>query len=312
MVVLAYSIASEICFEKNAGLLEFLFIAGVKRSTVKTAWFIFGLIFFLLLAVILALIIKYINANLIEHTPLSVLLVFLMLYCTALLCLCFLVSSLVATAQQAGIVMFVLLLIAYLAPNWAQIVPSVGYTGGKTWTARIASLIHCGVTVQIGFAYIIKWETIELGAQWATLSDSPVDGDEFGGLLECCIHLIIQIVYYMLLSVYFDLVAPSKYGFKLPWYFPFSPAFWRGSPAKVADINAQDILTTADIEPLKSPKEPGISVMKLTKSYGRDKIAVDRLSVNFYRNEITAVCHHWDIPAIVIIKYFIFISDSRS
>uniref|UniRef100_A0A914VD27 ABC transporter domain-containing protein n=1 Tax=Plectus sambesii TaxID=2011161 RepID=A0A914VD27_9BILA len=216
----------------------------------------------------------------------------MLLYCTSLLCLCFLVSSLTATAQQAGIVMFVLLLVAYLAPSWAQIVPTIGYTGGKAWTARIASIIHCGVTVQIGFAYIIKWETIEMGAQWATLGDSPVEDDDFGALLECFLHLIIQIVYYMLLSVYFDLVAPSKYGFKLPWYFPVSPAFWCGERFNKVDDEEKQTQSTADIEPLTSAKEPGISVINLTKKYGKDKVAVDRLNVNFYRHEITALLGH--------------------
>ena len=45
MVVFAYFFASEICYEKGAGLLEFLFIAGVSRWTIKLSWLIFGLFF---------------------------------------------------------------------------------------------------------------------------------------------------------------------------------------------------------------------------------------------------------------------------
>ena len=48
----------------------------------------------------------------------------------------------------------------------------------------------------------------------------------------------------------------------------------------------------ADIEHRTDNKEPGIVLRHLTKCYGKDKMAVNDLSVNFYVKEITALLGH--------------------
>lgn len=293
MVAFAYSLASEICFEKGAGLLEFLFIAGVSRTTVKLSWLIYGLTFALTLGVVLAVIFKGFNPRVIEHTPLLLMVVAILLYMGALVAMCFLISSMLATAQRAGIFTFVILLVAYLAPSWGQLLPDVGYIDNIV-IARIFSLIHCSVTAQISLAYIIAWEKAEIGAQWNALGKSPVDGDRFYGLLECMIHHVVQIIYYMILSWYLDHVAPSKYGFKLPWYFPLSPSYWGcccGGDRSVATGGDLAKTSKADIEPRTDNKSPGIVLRNLTKRYGK-KLAVHDLSVDFYQREITALLGH--------------------
>ena len=70
------------------------------------------------------------------------------------------------------------------------------------------------------------------------MSESPVAGDMFLALTEVFTYLAVQSVMYIVLrycslceskvdkvySFYFDNVAPSKYGLKLPWYYPFTCA----------------------------------------------------------------------------------------
>ena len=51
-----------------------------------------------------------------------------------------------STAQHSGIVTFVMLLFAYLAPGWALIVPDVGYED-NILVARVFSILHCSVSV---------------------------------------------------------------------------------------------------------------------------------------------------------------------
>lgn len=227
-----------------------------------------------------------------EYTEITLMLVFFLIYSLALLALCFLVASLMSSGQKAGIVIIVLLVAAWLPPQWAQILPNVGYTGGILIFARICSVLHCAIAAQIGVAYMTEWEKNEIGALWSNIGDSPMASDQYGGVLEALLTMVGQIFVYFLLSWYFDYTAPSKYGIKLPWYFPFTKSFWFGHTAKnEAFGNAYENPKPADIEPLLDEKPAGIQIKGLTKIYG-DNTALNNLTVTLYKNEITALLGH--------------------
>jgi hypothetical protein len=56
------------------------------------------------------------------------------------------------------------------------------------------------------------------GAQWKNFFEpiSAVDGLSVGNI---CLMFIVDIGMYMLLTLYFECIMPSKYGIRRPWYF---------------------------------------------------------------------------------------------
>lgn len=147
-----------------------------------------------------------------------------------------------SSAQRASLAMLVLLIAAYLLPSWAQLTPDVGYEGGGLVLAQLLCFLHCSIAIQVpadsqdprhikrrrlqvADAYIFSLEALGRGVGWSSMRQSPTKKDQFGGVQECLVLLLVQTVLYFLLSLYAEAVAPSKYGAKKPWYYPLVFAF---------------------------------------------------------------------------------------
>jgi ATP-binding cassette subfamily A (ABC1) protein 3 len=298
MIAVTQALTAQMCDERAIGLVEFLLIAGVRRSMIRLSWLLFSSVFVETIILIVAIIFITVNTQLLARTDLSVFICLLLLYGFALIGQMMLIASVSATSQRASVVMFVVLLVGYVTPQWAQLTPTVGYTGVQLITAQLLCLLHCTVCVQVGVGYVFARETSIAGAggvTWTTLAQSPVDGDGFNGVAECMIYLVLQIAVYQLLAVYFDHVAPSKYGARAPWYFPCVwPWLRRGTPSN--DSSQRDGNKTADKQfiDIESPPDNcvvGIRIDMLTKAYGRT-IAVNRLTTDFYKQQITVLLGH--------------------
>lgn len=124
---LYYTLASEICYEKAAGLLEFLFIAGVRRLTIKLAWFIFCAVVVLVYNIPCALYFLQANERILEFVDETIVFALFGLYSLAMVALMFTTASLMSTAQRAGLTMLMLMIAGYLGPGWSGIVPNIGF-----------------------------------------------------------------------------------------------------------------------------------------------------------------------------------------
>lgn len=86
---------------------------------------------------------------------------------------------------------------------------------------------------------------------------------------------------------------PSKFGQNLPWYFPFQPSYWQTySPRKPS----KPASSLPDSHPLRSAASEeytaAVSIQGLSKVYagrGEEKRALDKLSVDMYQGQITAL-----------------------
>ncbi|GIY08196.1 ATP-binding cassette sub-family A member 2 [Caerostris darwini] len=112
---------------------------------------------------------------------------------------------------------------------------------------------------------------------------------------------------------YIENVHPGSYGLPKPWYFPFTKTYWFGSMQADADSNCFNDCWRF----IKKPKKWGLSVMEedqahamtnrtnpsnlplgvcienLVKEYkSGNKVAVNRLSLNLYENQITSFLGH--------------------
>ncbi len=106
---------------------------------------------------------------------------------------------------------------------------------------------------------------------------------------ECFVWLIVDTGLYLLLAWYFEHTFPGEYGVRQPFYFPLKPSFWFPKRAEGSqDVDNLEVEAgKADVEAVEG-KEPGIVIQALSKHYTRDKIGVNKLTLTFYQNDITA------------------------
>lgn len=111
------------------------------------------------------------------------------------------------------------------------------------------------------------------------------------------IMLIVDAIIYLLVTLYVEAVFPGEYGVPMPWYFPFTAAYWCGVPrySGVEDSNAAQNGTIASGEMYE--KDPaslyaGIQIKHLRKVFKNKKVAVRDLCLNMYEDQITALLGH--------------------
>ncbi|CAF1095920.1 unnamed protein product [Adineta ricciae] len=268
----------DIVHEKERRLKEIMRIMGLKDSVHWLTWFILCTTVMLLIALLLALLLKF--GKLTQFSDLGILIVFFISYTFATITQCFLISVFFNRANLAacgaGIIYFLLYLPYTILINYD--------TQVKTWQKIIACLSST-VAFGLGCDYIARFEGMAKGVQWSSLNQGVKPNDNFT-LLYCIIMMLIDSIMYMLLTVYIENVYPGEYGIPQVWYFPFTKTYWFGFDAKKIRQRTEEINHT---NPTVAEEEGdiGVSIDKLSKYYG-NKMALNNLSVKFYRNMITA------------------------
>lgn len=90
---------------------------------------------------------------------------------------------------------------------------------------------------------------------------------------------------------------PRDVGQRLPWYFVLQPSYWRGD-ALITKMVRADYHSQPDspAQPEGGRGAPAVHLLQLTKLFrttdGTVKRAVDALSLDVHRGEITALLGH--------------------
>lgn len=93
---------------------------------------------------------------------------------------------------------------------------------------------------------------------------------------------------------------PRDVGQRLPWYFVFQPSYWRGDALITkmvrADYHSQQDTPSQEVVSGADRGAPAVHLLHLTKLFrttdGTVKRAVDALSLDVNRGEITALLGH--------------------
>jgi len=98
---------------------------------------------------------------------------------------------------------------------------------------------------------------------------------------------------------YFDAVLPGVFGTPQPFYFPFTRWYWCDYSPSVVNVDDTDADLpdygdrSARFEPSVSGRKVGIKIRNLTKRFSKNQQpAVDRLSIDLYERDITALLGH--------------------
>ncbi|XP_078609223.1 phospholipid-transporting ATPase ABCA3-like isoform X2 [Branchiostoma floridae x Branchiostoma japonicum] len=305
----------ELVYEKETRLKESMKMMGLANWVHWLAWFLKNLLFLLLTVVPIALVLKF--ALILEHSNVSLLLVFWLLWVLASIAWCFMVSTFFSRAKVALLFSLVLWYLNYMPYQFIA-----NSYEDMTGPQKTAACLLSNTCASIGFRLIIYYEEATIGATWANFRTTPSVDDNFS-LSMAFAMLVVDTVVYLVITWYIEAVFPGKYGVPKPPYFLFQRSYWCGPSNRVkhgektekkgpsechdnhvAYEQSQDLEMEAanNLSTTDSPHEPepqgltlGISIRNLGKvfkgSTGR-KVAVDGLSLNMYQGQITSLLGH--------------------
>ncbi|CAH2042695.1 unnamed protein product, partial [Iphiclides podalirius] len=147
--------------------------------------------------------------------------------------------------------------------------------------------------------YIWRFSAAELDfKQWTNQFPLPWDRVATGSIRMAFQMFLIQICLLFLLSWYLHLVRPRKYGIALPWNFPFRKDFWVKNCEYIPhSISMQNHHPAYDryFENPPTDLEEAVEVVNIKKAYSLKRssiVALNDISLKFYRGEITVIIGH--------------------
>uniref|UniRef100_A0A8C3B4Y6 P-type phospholipid transporter n=1 Tax=Cyclopterus lumpus TaxID=8103 RepID=A0A8C3B4Y6_CYCLU len=266
-----YSVAiiiKGVVYEKEARLKETMRIMGLNNGILWLSWFISSLI---------PLLISM--GNLLPYSDPGVVFLFLGSFGIVTIMQCFLISTLFSRANLAaacgGIIYFTLYLPYVLCVAWQD------YIG---FGAKVIVSLLSPVAFGFGCEYFALFEEQGVGIQWSNLLASPLEGDNYN-LTTSISLMLFDAVLYGIMTWYIESVFPGQYGIPRPWYFPFTKTYWCGEK--------ENTNMSTPLSKKGNAEEPGVYIENLVKVYSHGKkLAVDGLSLRFYKGQITSFLGH--------------------
>ncbi|PNJ09777.1 ABCA2 isoform 15 [Pongo abelii] len=254
-----YSVAmtiQHIVAEKEHRLKEVMKTMGLNNAVHWVAWFITGFVQLSISVTALTAILKY--GQVLMHSHVVIIWLFLAVYAVATIMFCFLVSVLYSKAKLASACGGIIYFLSYVPYMYVAIREEVAHDKITAFEKCIASLMST-TAFGLGSKYFALYEVAGVGIQWHTFSQSPVEGDDFNLLLAVTM-LMVDAMVYGVLTWYIEAVHPEE---------------TRGM----------------EEEPTHLPLV--VCVDRLTKVYKDDKkLALNKLSLNLYENQVVSFLGH--------------------
>ncbi|XP_078141495.1 ATP-binding cassette sub-family A member 2 [Centroberyx gerrardi] len=309
-----YSVAmmiQHIVAEKEHRLKEVMKMMGLNNAVHWVAWFITGFVQLSISVTALTAILKY--GRVLLHSDPFIIWLFLTIYAVATIMFCFLVSVIYSKAKLASACGGIIYFLSYVPYMYVAIREEVAHDKITAFEKCIASLMST-TAFGLGSKYFALYEVAGVGIQWRTISQSPVEGDDFNLGLSMMM-LIIDASVYGVLTWYIEAVHPGMYGLPRPWYFPLQKSYWSGSgrvetwdwpwcgggaarlsvmeedQACAMDHRRSEEMRGIEEEPSHLPLV--VCIDKLTKVYKTgSKLALNKLSLNLHENQVVSFLGH--------------------
>ncbi|KAF3851641.1 hypothetical protein F7725_013413 [Dissostichus mawsoni] len=279
---------------------------GLNNAVHWVAWFITGFVQLSISVTALTVILKY--GRVLLHSDPFIIWLFLTIYAVATII--FLVSVIYSKAKLASACGGIIYFLSYVPYMYVAIREEVAHDKITAFEKCIASLMST-TAFGLGSKYFALYEVAGVGIQWRTISQSPVEGDDFNLGLSMMM-LMIDAGVYGVLTWYIEAVHPGMYGLPRPWYFPLQRSYWSGSGrvetwdwpwcgggAARLSVMEEDQACAMDQQEMRGiEEEPShlslvVCIDKLTKVYKTgSKLALDKLSLNLHENQVVSFLGH--------------------
>lgn len=290
-VFLCPAVLKRVVEEKSTGIKELMKMMGLKSWMLWLGWFLHA---FIANCVSIFIITFFMKVTLwgaqfppIEYCSASLLMVFLILYCAAGITFCFAISSLFNRPTLAMVVGIFAWILSYSIPAGL-----LEQSPDMTWITKISFSLFPNMALTFGYQAISVYETREVGAHWGNLFKSASGGHEDVTMGNVLLMFIVDIILYMLITLYIENIKPGPYGLAKPFHFPVSFIYNKilKRSARVEDDEESTSKEYCKIEPATN-LNAGIEIKNLHKKFGK-QAAVNGLSIDIYEGQITALLGH--------------------
>uniref|UniRef100_A0A2K5HHX3 ABC transporter domain-containing protein n=1 Tax=Colobus angolensis palliatus TaxID=336983 RepID=A0A2K5HHX3_COLAP len=305
-----YSVAmtiQHIVAEKEHRLKEVMKTMGLNNAVHWVAWFITGFVQLSISVTALTAILKY--GQVLMHSHVVIIWLFLAVYAVATIMFCFLVSVLYSKAKLASACGGIIYFLSYVPYMYVAIREEVAHDKITAFEKCIASLMST-TAFGLGSKYFALYEVAGVGIQWHTFSQSPVEGDDFNLLLAVTM-LMVDAVVYGILTWYIEAVMGGSLGghvvhvksywlgsgrteaWEWSWPWARTPRLSVMEEDQACAMESRHFEETRGMEEEPTHLPLVVCVDKLTKVYKDDKkLALNKLSLNLYENQVVSFLGH--------------------
>ena len=222
-------------------------------------------------------------------TNILILFITLFLYSLATICFNFAQSTILSNPNLAVALGIILHFGTWIPASF--VTPENYFIWGLGTKMAIAMVPNMGIVLT--FIIIYSKEEGPGGLNWETLS-TPVNASDNMTLANIWISNLLSCVVFLLFLWYMDNVRPGNFGVAKKLWFPFQWSYWCGDT--VDRSHGEDKGEKRDSKMFESEpaKERGVEVQGLRKVFKgkHDVVAVDNVTFNTYKGEITALLGH--------------------
>ena len=301
-------ILKSLVMEKELRIREGMLMSGLGGRTYWLSWFVTHYSTLTVVATLMAVVGIYPFKN----SSGFIMWLFYMTWFASLIFFCYALAAVFSTSKIAAVAGSLLYILTW-APAVA-VTSGDGAHGSLMWT--LVCIFPASGIYQWGLAVAIL-ENAEQGVRWSSLFTNLIDSGAGSGTFSAggvLLMTALSAASSASWAWYLDKAAPREFGTRLPWWFPISPGFWRNghcgadstSDATVPatslseDEEADATLIAGALETVAPERAGTASVVlrNLSKWFpgvvASDErvVAVDKLSVSFYANEVTALLGH--------------------
>ena len=292
-VFTALTIVKELVHEKERRLKESMKMMGLANWVHWSAWFTRCFLFLFVSVIVITFIFKL--GNILNHSDVSVIFVYLLFYIVCIVSFCFCVSVFFSHAiwgaAAAGIIWFLtyvpyfFLLQRYTSLNLAsKLLPSL--------------LINTNMA--FGAQLIGAFEGSGIGLHWNNIFQPASPDDELTFAMVLAMFAFDTILY-LLVTWYVEAVFPGEYGMPRKFYFPFQSSYWCGNKTSLYEEFVSASESTALLNKAGNgefEQEPeglmtGVKIKRIHKVFNEgstmEKVAVDNVSLNVFEGQILAL-----------------------
>ncbi|CAG2059522.1 unnamed protein product, partial [Timema podura] len=296
LVLLCPYIIKRIVQEKESGIKELMKMMGLKNWMLWFGWFINAIFVnsISVTSIVLVLTVPFMNqTHMIFKIDVTLLWVFLMMYCISSVVFCMAFSTFFSNpniAMSCGIICWIL----------SYVLPMKQFYDTKSLSTKLITSLHPNMALHWGFQVIQTYEAKGVGLSWGSINEAAKssDNDNPIRMSDILAVMVLDVFIYGIVMWYVDAVLPGKYGLARPWYFCFMVSYWKRGPSK-----PETIQTSADSKVVNNFERPnadlcvGIKLKDIHKVYysprGKiDNVAVENVTFDIYQGQITALLGH--------------------
>ncbi|XP_004691779.1 PREDICTED: ATP-binding cassette sub-family A member 3-like [Condylura cristata] len=277
------SIVRSIVSEREKRLKEYQLTIGLRNWMIWAAHFLTFFFFYIIIISLICVLFFIFGEPVFRYSDSSFIFVFLMCYAISSIFFAFMVSTFFNKARMAVSTGSILYFASFYPFN--SLTQNYGHI---TLTKKVAFCLSSNVALSLGINLWLKLEIKEIGVKWENLwtPASLEDNLVFGYLMGM---LLLDAFLYGLVTWFIETVFRGQFGMPQPWYFFLKHLYWFGKPAvkrKTEEVTQCRNTESKYFEPEPTNLVVGIQMEHLHKEFG-DKIAVNNMSLNLYKGQIS-------------------------